>query len=61
MSITIHSFTLEPGCSLAVNPAVGNIFIEYQFLSYDSSELETSSLPKPLEGGEVNFNFRKGT
>lgn len=62
MSITVHSFTLEPGSSLARNAAVGNIFIEYQFLNYDSSELETpSSLPKPQEGKEVYYNFRKGT
>ncbi len=55
MSITVHSFTLEAGSSLAFNPSVKNMFIEYHFLNYDSSELETpSSLPKPNEGEDTS-------
>lgn len=61
MSITILSFTLESGCSLADDDTVKNVFVEYQFLNFDYGELETpSSLPKPLEGETVHFNFTKG-
>ena len=60
MSITVDSFTLESGCSLARNSSVKDIFVEYQFLNFDFGELETKSVPKPKEGRDVFFNFKKG-
>ena len=61
MSITVESFTLEPGASIADDDTIKNIFIEYQFLNFDNEELETPlSLPLPQEGETVEFNFRKG-
>ncbi len=60
MSITIESFTLEAGCSLARNAGVTGMFVEYQFLNIDFGELETNSLPKPKEGRDILFNFKKG-
>lgn len=61
MSITVKSFTLESGSSLAYNDSVKKVFVEYQFLNYDYGELETpSSLPKPKEGRDAHFNFKKG-
>ena len=60
MSITVESFTLEEGSSLARNPGITNIFVEYQFLDFDFGELETKSLPKPKEGMDVHFSFKRG-
>lgn len=58
MSISIHTFTLEAGCSLAYNDSVKNIFIEYMFLNCDYGELETPSAKKPQGGGTIHFNFK---
>lgn len=60
MAITVESFTLETGSSMASNHGVKNIFIEYEFLDFDRGELETSSALKPVESDYAVFNFRKG-
>lgn len=62
MSITVESFTLETDSSIESNTHVCNLFVEYQFLDFDYGELETpTSLPKPLPGETITFNFKKGT
>ena len=60
-SLTIVSLTLENGSSLLSDQSVTRLFVEYQFLDYESSELETpASLPKPSVSKPAVFNFRKG-
>ena len=60
--MTVLSFTLEEASGVSsINPPVAQIFVEYQFLDFDSSELETpTSQPLPLPGQTAIFNFTKG-
>ena len=61
-SLTILSFTLEEESGVStMTPPVTQIFVEYQFLDFDSSDLETpTSQALPLPGQTAIFNFTKG-
>lgn len=63
-SITVLSFTLEEeGVDGLQSLQISNaqVFIEYQLLDIDESELETpTSLPLPQPGQTAVFNFTKG-
>lgn len=59
MMLVIHSFTMEPGSFLSSDATVGSVFVECEFLDFDTSELETQSVVKPAEG-KVELGFRKG-
>ena len=62
LAITIISLAVNPNSWLALDPTVEQLFVEYQFLNYNETELETPvSLPKPRPGQSACFNFRQGT
>ena len=61
LSITIVSFTVEPGSSLTAREDISGYFVEFQLLDYDYGELETPSvLTSPHSTLPVVFNFKKG-
>ena len=60
MVISVHSFTMELNSSVSGDPAVKSIFVECEFLDFDTAELETKSIMKPSEGKKTEFGFRKG-
>ena len=61
LSITIVSFTVEPGSSLTAREDISGYFVEFQLLDYDYGELETPSvLISPHSTQPAVFNFKKG-
>ena len=61
LAITIISLAVNPDSWVARDPTVEQLFVEYQFLNYNETELETPiSLPKPRPGQSACFNFRQG-
>ena len=62
LAVTIISLAVSADSWLALDPTVEQLFVEYQFLNYNETELETPiSLPKPRPGQSACFNFRQGT
>ena len=61
LAITIISLAVNPDSWVARDTSVEQLFVEYQFLNYNETELETPiSLPKPKPGQSACFNFRQG-
>lgn len=60
ISITIESFSVEPGSSLADDPTIAQLFVEYQFLSFNYGDLETVTVAKPPPGQSAAFNLKTG-
>ncbi|KAG8233546.1 hypothetical protein J437_LFUL013758 [Ladona fulva] len=58
--IEIHSLQLSPKSSVAKDPNIHQLFIEYTFLGKQGESMETPvSLPKPQSNEILCFNFRK--
>ena len=61
LSITVVSFTVQPGSSLVRRSDVSGYFVEFQLLDYDYGELETPSVyTSPHSTQPVVFNFKTG-
>ena len=60
ISITIENFSVEPGSSLADDPTIAQLFVEYQFLSFNYGDLETITVAKPPPGQSAVFNLKTG-
>ena len=51
---------MEPGSSLADDPTIAQLFVEYQFLTFNYGDLETVTVAKPPPGQSVTFNLKTG-
>ena len=51
---------MEPGSSLADDPTITQLFVEYQFLTFNYGDLETVTVAKPPPGQSVMFNLKTG-
>ncbi|XP_071443984.1 X-linked retinitis pigmentosa GTPase regulator-interacting protein 1-like [Hetaerina americana] len=60
ISIEVHSLWIVPECSVANDPNIHQLFVEYSFLGKGGENLETPvSLPKTQENEKLNFNFKR--
>jgi hypothetical protein len=60
LAISILSLIIHPESSVAQNPQISQLFVEYEFLNFDMNDLETPmSLCKPTNGQKIIFNFRQ--
>ncbi|KAH0539709.1 hypothetical protein KQX54_007455 [Cotesia glomerata] len=58
--IKISRLKLYKNCPLLKNPDIRQLYIEFSFLGYRGSELETKSVPKPRTyHEEMYFNYKK--
>ncbi|XP_046395348.1 protein fantom-like [Ischnura elegans] len=60
ITIEVHSLRLLSECSVAKDPNVHQLFVEYSFLGKGGENLETPvSLPKPQSNEKLSFNFKR--
>ena len=60
ISVTISHLSLDEQTTVMDNTSVKMLFVEYRLCGIDLQETETPfSLPKPLPGKEIAFNFKK--
>lgn len=57
--LEIVSLSLRPQSRLAQDDSVVRLFVEYSFLDLPTEETPLS-LPKPLPGRSINYNYSKG-
>lgn len=55
----VVSLTLKPHSRLSVDSSVVRLFVEYNFLDLPSEETPLS-LPKPLPGHSIYYNYSHG-
>lgn len=60
ISIIISSIEVKSGSSLAEDPTIVQLFVEYQFLNFNYGDLETISVPKPPLGQSAMLDFKTG-
>lgn len=59
MRVEILSLSLRPEGRVARDSSVASLFVEYSLLDLPTVETPLS-LPKPLEGRNINYNYSKG-
>lgn len=59
MRVEILSLSLRPEGRVARDSSVARLFVEYSLLDLPTVETPLS-LPKPLQGRNINYNYSKG-